>query len=233
MPSANRRRKTKSPTSKFHPFPKLSFEIRSMIWALSIEPRIFHFSFEAANTADGDDNLVISITCPHLNLLETSREARSEVIRAMSRYGQPFHDHVITQPDVNVTWVAKLGVLNFNYAPDIVYIDVPHPPEFGNNFGEHLDDLVREILKEEVILGGQIKSLAINYALLASSYWRQFPKESLTSPIWKSLQHLVVVKAWGEKKDLDTDVLLRDMPVDCPWSREVMKTVGCRRKCRI
>jgi hypothetical protein len=84
----------------------------------------------------------------------------------------------------------------------------------------------REILKKEVILGSQIKRLAINYALLASSYWRQFPKESLTSPIWKSLQHLVVVKASGQKKDLDTDVLLRDVPVDCPWSREVMKTVN-------
>jgi hypothetical protein len=58
-----------------------------MIWALSIEPRIFHFSFEAASPAHGDDYLVTSITCPQLSLLETSREARSEVIRAMSRYG--------------------------------------------------------------------------------------------------------------------------------------------------
>ncbi|KAE9380153.1 hypothetical protein N431DRAFT_522159 [Stipitochalara longipes BDJ] len=118
----------------------------------------------------------------------------------MQLYDQPFSDK-IASPPAYAEIMTRFGALNFNYATDLVYIDIPKPEDFARR---HV------IFKEQVIMEGQIKNVAIKHALLSSTFWRPSPEAA-----WS------IFKASGKNSARHEPVVLKYVSDYCTWSCEV------------
>ncbi|KAG8410221.1 hypothetical protein J3458_018256 [Metarhizium acridum] len=102
----------------FHPFPRLPYEIRAIIWALAVEPRTVDvraisgsrlprgFLYSADPREEGKDPYV-PVFPPAI--LHTCREARQQNI-----YQKVFYSHSTNQPEERYTWI--------NYDTDMIDI---------------------------------------------------------------------------------------------------------------
>jgi hypothetical protein len=216
MAPIKRGRKQNELAQEFHHFPQLPFEIRSMIWNLAIEPRIIHLYLDVLETG------LISwkLGASQLGLLATNREARSQTIKTIKRSDQPFRSDMVL-PLKNGAIIASVRALHFNYSNDLVYIDIPRPWEFTETGLQlQLGNIFQTIFKEEVILEGRIKNLAINKALLTSMLSSRSLAATWSSTLWKSMKELVLVSD-TVIKSRQAPVMLRDVSDGCSWSIQI------------
>jgi hypothetical protein len=107
MPSDKRGQCTKAQEPEFHLFPKLPLEIRTMIWALALEPRIFHLSLDLIVAQSACLGNGVPTSQPSLY----ERETRSETIKTIRRDNQPFHNKLVSTLDIPGV-MAGVGALH-------------------------------------------------------------------------------------------------------------------------
>jgi len=93
-----------------------------------------------------------------------------ETLKALNHFDQPFSNETIMSP-AHAERMTRVGALHFNYATDLIYIDIPKPEDFARrrlplSFGH----IFRVMFKEQAINESRIKNVAINYALLTLSF---------------------------------------------------------------
>jgi hypothetical protein len=106
--------------------PSPNFHKGRVIWELAIEPRIFlSLGFDDVLSSWLNTKLL-----SQLNLLATSHEARTEVVRAVKLYDLLFFNNMTSLPEI-AELMARVGVLHFKYVTNMPYIEILHLKTFA------------------------------------------------------------------------------------------------------
>jgi hypothetical protein len=195
----NLRPKVSSPSRpKFHPFPKLPTELKFKIWKLVDSSRSIHLKLQHQS---GRLYWAVRASCP-LNLLGVSREVRSEILK---EYAQPFVKGVLI-PLRTCKRERALENLHFNWAEDMIYVDIP----------ERLED---------IYIYWQRK-FAINSTTVPWFYGNRKSAALVKSTKWetegfKSVQELVIVVTKRSGSHSSSPVLPKNDTTGSAWKKRI------------